>query len=282
MRSLILAAAIGGAVFAQTRVDLTTQAKNVDFSAATETKPLKTGTALPAICAAGDMFLLINATAGSNVYACLAANSWALQAGGGTVTISNNGSAVGSRPAENFIAGTGLVNAISDTGTQLNIQQSFDSAVLQTRAVAQAGTTQLCSSSSGSSSAYTCSMNPTLSGYTSGMVFFWKPDVSGTGAAVTLNIDTLGAKTVDLADGATTPTAADITAGKLYAVWYDGTVFRLLIPPVNVGAPGVTQPACSASLRGRIWQVFSATGVKDQVSVCAKDASDAYAWRTIY
>ena len=38
--------------FPQTQVDLRTQTKSVDFSAATSTRPLKTGTALPGIYAA--------------------------------------------------------------------------------------------------------------------------------------------------------------------------------------------------------------------------------------
>lgn len=42
------------------------------------------------------------------------------------------------------------------------------------------------------------------------------------------------------------------------------------------------QPACDATERGTFWVVQGAPGVKDSVQVCAKDAADAYAWRTIY
>ena len=41
-------------------------------------------------------------------------------------------------------------------------------------------------------------------------------------------------------------------------------------------------PACDATTRGTFWMVAGASGVQDSVSVCAKDASDAYAWRTLY
>jgi hypothetical protein len=273
-----------GAVLGQTKVDLGVQSKNVDFSGAVETKPMKTGPTLPAACNTGDMFLLLSAPAGTNIYACVATNTWSLQSGNGSgnVTLQNNGTIVGTRASEDFISGLGMLNALSDTGTQLDIQQSFDPAVIQTLASNQAGTTLACASTSGSASAYTCAMNPTLTQYSTGMVLYWLPDVSGGGSATTINIDTLGAKPVTLSDGLTVPTAADIAAGKLYALWYDGTVMRLLTPPVNVGAPSVVQPACSVALRGRIWQVFGASGVKDSVGVCAKDATDAYAWRTIY
>jgi len=42
------------------------------------------------------------------------------------------------------------------------------------------------------------------------------------------------------------------------------------------------KPTCSASERGTFWYVAGGAGVKDTVEVCAKDASNAYAWRTIY
>jgi hypothetical protein len=42
------------------------------------------------------------------------------------------------------------------------------------------------------------------------------------------------------------------------------------------------KPACSSTVRGTFWFVKSAAGVKDLVEVCAKDATNAYAWRTIY
>lgn len=68
------AAAISG--LAQTRIDLRTQSKSVDFSAASLTKPVRTGTALPPACSAGEMFYLSGATPGYNLYYCTAANTW--------------------------------------------------------------------------------------------------------------------------------------------------------------------------------------------------------------
>ena len=43
-----------------------------------------------------------------------------------------------------------------------------------------------------------------------------------------------------------------------------------------------TRPACALANRGQQWYVAGATGVQDSFSICAKDAADAYAWRTIY
>ena len=44
----------------------------------------------------------------------------------------------------------------------------------------------------------------------------------------------------------------------------------------------VAQPSCASGIRGTFWYVAGGMGVKDSVQVCAKDASNAYAWRTIY
>ncbi len=67
----------------QTQVDLRTQSKAVDFSVAAATSPMKTGTTFPATCTLGQMFFLSNGPAGSNLYACTAANTWTLEGGGG-------------------------------------------------------------------------------------------------------------------------------------------------------------------------------------------------------
>lgn len=42
------------------------------------------------------------------------------------------------------------------------------------------------------------------------------------------------------------------------------------------------KPTCDSTQRGTFWVTQGAAGVKDIVEVCAKDASDSYAWRTIY
>src|SRR3984885_2462948 len=63
----------------QTLVDLRTQSKSVDFSGASSTKPMQTGSSLPSTCAVGQFFFLTSAPAGSNVYACDAVNVWTLE-----------------------------------------------------------------------------------------------------------------------------------------------------------------------------------------------------------
>jgi hypothetical protein len=42
------------------------------------------------------------------------------------------------------------------------------------------------------------------------------------------------------------------------------------------------KPTCDASQRGTLWFTQGGAGVKDTLEVCAKDANDVYAWRTLY
>jgi len=266
---------------AQTQVDLRTQSKNVDFQAAAFTKPFKSGTALPMTCTQGEMFFLTSAAPGTNVYGC-PNGGWVSEGGGGVTTIKNTGTTVGTRSILDLSSGPGVLLTTSDSGQSILIQSSLDTAVIQTRSSEQSGVSLLCASASGSGSTYTCFLSPTISTYTAGMVLHWKPDADVTGGATTLNVDTLGVVAVKLADGFTDPTPGTVTAGRLYEIWYDGTSFRLLNSLVTAGVLGEAQPACSVAVRGRQWFVAGATSIKDSLSVCAKDASNGYAWRTLY
>src|ERR1700722_18691565 len=77
-----LAAMATSLSFAQTQINLPRQSRDVDFSNFPSTKPAQTGTALPANCSAGQMFLSLSSTAGQNVYVCTSTNIWSLEGGG--------------------------------------------------------------------------------------------------------------------------------------------------------------------------------------------------------
>jgi len=80
-RSLLLAM-FAGALYGQlTQIDLRLQSRDVDFSGASATKPLRLGTGLPSTCGLGEMYYRLDATAGMNVYGCTATNSWTLEQG---------------------------------------------------------------------------------------------------------------------------------------------------------------------------------------------------------
>jgi hypothetical protein len=76
--SLLFAAA---AVYSQTQLDLGQQAKNIDFSQATLTRPVRGGTSMPVTCAIGEMFYLTNGAPGRNSFVCAAPNSWTVIGG---------------------------------------------------------------------------------------------------------------------------------------------------------------------------------------------------------
>lgn len=77
-----------------------------------------------------------------------------------------------------------------------------------------------------------------------------------------------------------------------------GNITMLTTGEVGIGTYGATQklevnggmrlntntakPTCDTTARGTFWAFKGGAGVKDTVEVCAKDAGDAYAWRTIY
>ena len=61
-----------------------------------------------------------------------------------------------------------------------------------------------------------------------------------------------------------------------------GGVQRLQIKESIMFVDSGGKPTCAVGYRGMRWHDFGAASVKDTVEVCAKDAADAYAWRTIY
>src|SRR5204862_4315643 len=54
-------------------------------TATVDQRAVKFGTTLPATCWAGDIFFKTDATAGSNLYACVALNTWVVQGGGSII-----------------------------------------------------------------------------------------------------------------------------------------------------------------------------------------------------
>jgi hypothetical protein len=121
----LLAAVWAAPAGAQTQVDLRTQGKDVDFSAAPSTKPFQTGTLLPASCSVGAAFFNANAPAGQNLFACTAANVWTLESGASGLppvtgnankVLSNNGTTAGWQALGGDL--NGAPQAVTVTGIQ--------------------------------------------------------------------------------------------------------------------------------------------------------------------
>jgi len=84
IHQILLAAVTSGALYGQiTQLDLHFQSRDVDFSAATATKPFKSGSSFPSVCAVGEMFFKIDGPAGANLYGCTATNAWTLESTSG-------------------------------------------------------------------------------------------------------------------------------------------------------------------------------------------------------
>lgn len=71
-----------GGLDAQTAVDLKTQSKNADFSAASFTKPFRLGASRPATCMVGEAFFQTGVPAGQNVFLCTSSDTWTQQSSG--------------------------------------------------------------------------------------------------------------------------------------------------------------------------------------------------------
>jgi hypothetical protein len=83
-KTVVLSLVIAVAGWAQTKLDVATQSKHVDYSNATSTKPVKVGAALPSTCSTGEAFFNSNAPVGFNLYICATTNLWLALGNGGS------------------------------------------------------------------------------------------------------------------------------------------------------------------------------------------------------
>jgi hypothetical protein len=197
-RCAALAWMVAGSIHAQTLIDLRTQSKSVDFTTAITTKPIKTGTVLPAACGVGEAFFQTNAPAGSNLYLCTSQNSWSLQSGTGGISglnISVNGSAQGTQPTLNLISGTGIIQTCSNNGgaNRVDCTPSLDTAFAPSRSMDQAGTDHsIIATSANAGAAFVATGNPTLATYTQNQSLSFIAADHACAAGATLNVDSLG------------------------------------------------------------------------------------------
>ncbi|HXA67357.1 MAG TPA: hypothetical protein VNV82_19520 [Bryobacteraceae bacterium] len=108
---ILLIAGAASALHGQiTQLDLHFQSRDVDFSTANSTAPFKSGASLPSVCSAGQMFFLLNAPAGANLYGCTSLNGWTLES---TPSSGGSGASMASQ--------LGDFAAVSSSGTVLTI-----------------------------------------------------------------------------------------------------------------------------------------------------------------
>lgn len=278
---VILVGTMGVPVLAQTQVDLKAQTKNVDFSTASLVRPFRMGSALPVTCMTGEMFFSASAVAGSNLYGCVATNTWAPE--GATTAV------MASAPfATTLLSGTSLSTA-SNCSMSSPCVVRIGSAVYSVSAPATI----------------------TLNGGT-GMAYIY----IGTTGAIVVSPDNVGlnlscsacsigavnagfpldsiplavwSATSGVWAGSGTDSRAALSTGKTLTAGPNVSITQTadtVVISANGGLAGNTaaagQPVCNASLRGQSWFVQGVTLTKDALQVCAKDATEAYAWRTLY
>lgn len=132
---LVILLGLHTSTMAQTTVDLSRQGKNVDFSSAISTKPSKTGAILPPICSVAETFFNTNAPPGQNLYGCTALNTWTLLQGSNNNTLAlklDAGSVLTPRSTLHVLTGTGITPTITDTGSEITLQNDINTAQVVT------------------------------------------------------------------------------------------------------------------------------------------------------
>ena len=130
----------------------------------------------------------------------------------------------------------------------------------------------------------TLSLTPTLTAYSAGQTFRFKAGGTCTGGGVTLNVDSLGAKTV-VTNSIASPRAGDISANGVYTVVYDGTRFLLQNPERETdgvfannsnGNPNISDTKYEVqSLSAANWHEIGPTGETNAWSALDGVPSDA-------
>jgi hypothetical protein len=282
---ILLTVLIAFNALGQTQVDLKLQTKNIDFSGAAMVSPFPVGFNLPANCTTGNMFFKSNAPTGANLYGCVAGNSWSLESGG------SSGSGSGG-------SGAGIPLLLERvSGTALAIGQACSAAAPCMVAIGAstysflAGAAVTISAGSGLVLAYV-DRNGTL---TVGEGSPTTPALSCTNCTVANGVTQFPPDSIPLGtwtatsgvwDQTGTDNRAILTAGRSFTAGPNVSISEAgsnvtIAASLSTISSGV-QSACSATTRGTLWYTPGMTGVKDNVQICAKDATDAYAWRTLY
>lgn len=100
--------------------------------------------------------------------------------------------------------------------------------------------------STGSANAYVLTLSPVPTAYVAGQEFEFKANFSNTGTS-TLNVNSLGAKTINKLDGATALASGDIINGQVVKVKYDGTNFQMISPVGTYQTPLIARGTLTIS-----------------------------------
>lgn len=294
--ALRLAAAMSAlacAGYGQTMINLATQGRNINFTGAQATSPVQTGTALPATCSQGQMFLNTAATPGQNLYVCTSTNVWTLESGAAPTfyyqNVQSNATSKPPEPKLNLSNSFSVTDDPANSSTDLGLASvnnnvgTFGSAtqvpVLTVNAFGQI-TGISTATVNGIASGALAAMPTTCS---AGTVYFATDQPAGqqlfTCSAANvwtqmLNLGGTGALKV-------TNGSLDINSAIVPQLGVANTFtgFNTMTDGVSLLTTN-TQPACSATTRGTLWYLNNGSA-KDDLQVCVYNGT-AFAWANIY
>lgn len=263
-------------VLSQTRVDLRSQSKNIDFSQAQSVRPFRTGTALPAVCTPGEMFFKTDAAPGGNVFGCVATDTWSEQGEVDPVTdfegeldASANRLTIACRKGNcNVQTGDAITPFAGLEASFTPASGTYTAFVYFEDQMLRYGYSEGAMASCGTS----CIQG--ISGFPTNSVPLFTAAVS--------NGQLVAGSLVDRRSRYRGPKRPIAGANIVLAETASSVTYSSL--PINPlrNQPAGPQPECSAATRGTLWHANGGAGEKDSVAVCAKDASETYAWRTVY
>src|ERR1041384_3191253 len=116
------------------------------------------------------------------------------------------------------------------------------------------GAVNYCDAAGSSGDTYVCALSPAITTYTTGACYVFKaPNASTASGGATLNLNSLGAKTIKKPYGGVTTDLADndIQANQFVTVCYDGTNMLMMsqagaLPLASETAPGIVELATAA------------------------------------
>lgn len=149
-KTAFLVLALSLTLRAQTKIDLAKQATNADFSGYPATKPMKSGTTLPASCGTGEMFFKSDATPGQNVYVCVS-NTWYLLAGITSVNWGDIGGTLSAQTDLNSALSGKAASSHSHATADLTTKTGSGSYVVTTTGIPSDGCAEWASGELGSS-----------------------------------------------------------------------------------------------------------------------------------
>ncbi|MBI3209341.1 MAG: hypothetical protein HYZ37_10640 [Candidatus Solibacter usitatus] len=277
---LVLAFALAQSAQAQTQISLRDQGRNVDFSGASNVKPVPVLTSIPATCAVGELIFLSNAAAGQNLYACTSANTWSAPAGGtfdlglnlarasATVLTLGSGCSVSAPCRVRFGAigyqFTAPINISLNSGTGTAFIYLNSQGVLSVASNPLGALSLTCPSG--------CQVDTTVTGFPVDSIPLWTWSSTANAWDVTGGTDrrsalSAGRQILPSTNVTVTETASSVTIG--------------LASPFRITTSGA-KPNCSIALRGALWFTSSGTGVADHFEICAKNSSDQYLWNMVF